>query len=77
MEEEKKGNWMDKITGGALAQIQGGWDRCSICRKPLPPGSPMNKLYDDKLGEITACVGCSLKSILWYVRKLYNKSDGE
>ena len=58
-----------------MTQMQESFDRCSVCRKVLPPGTPTNKLYDDKLGEITVCVGCSLRAILWFVRKLNGMSD--
>ena len=73
MEEEHKEGWTEKLMGNQMRQIEASWDKCSVCHKPLPPGSPMNKLYDDELGSLTVCVDCSLKAILVYVRRLYGK----
>lgn len=77
MEEERKKGFMDKIVDNAMQSAQQGWDKCTICKKPMPPGTPTNKLYDDKIGEITVCVGCSLKAILWYARNLYASEQKE
>jgi hypothetical protein len=57
------------------AQMQANFDKCKVCGKVLPPGTPVNKLYDDELGSMTVCVDCTLKSVIWYVRKLYGKES--
>lgn len=67
---EKKPGFMDNIIKQAMMKQQDGWDKCSLCNKSMMPGTPMNKLYDDKLGSLSVCVDCSLKAILWYARKL-------
>ena len=67
MNEEPKG-FLDKQVDSAISGMQASWDKCSLCHKPLPPGTPTNKLYDDKLGSLTVCIDCSLKAIMWYAR---------
>jgi len=75
MEDEKKPGFMDKMMAQAMSSQQKGWDHCTVCRKALVPGTPTNKMYDDKLGSITVCVDCSLRAILFYVRKLHEGED--
>lgn len=65
---KKKPGMMDMLK--QALEMQNAWDRCTICHRQLPPGTPMNKLYDEKLGAITACVDCSLKAVLWYVKRM-------
>jgi hypothetical protein len=71
--EPKKKGMFDSVLEGATKQMQADWDRCKVCGRRLPPGTPTNKLYDNELGSLTVCVDCSLKAILWYVRNLYAK----
>lgn len=59
-----------------MMAMQDSFDKCTICKKIMPPGTPSNKLYDDKLGEISVCVGCTLKSILCYMRNMHEAPKG-
>lgn len=70
-DKDTEKSFLDNAIGKIMGNAQEAWDKCMVCQRHLPPGSAMNKLYDDKLGSITVCLDCSLKAILMYVRKLY------
>ena len=70
MGDEDKPGFVDRMLANAMRDNEKSWDRCEICNKRLPPGSPSLKLYDDNIGSITACIDCSLKAVLWYVRNM-------
>ena len=56
-------------------EMQKNMDRCAVCKRVLPPGTAVNKLYDDKMGSLTVCADCSIKAIVWYVRRLYSSES--
>ena len=55
-----------------MQKAQENLDKCKVCGRTLPPGTGVNKIYDDKLGSFTVCIDCSLKAVMLYVRKLYS-----
>lgn len=56
-----------------MSEMQRQMDKCTSCKRTLPPGTPCNKGYDDELGSWTMCTDCVIKANVWYLRKLFGK----
>ena len=56
-----------------MTEMQKQMDKCTTCKRILPPGSPCNKFYDDELGSVTVCMDCTMKATVLYVRQMFGK----